>query len=87
MQEQRICIICKKPYIATLPQSLCCSTECSKIRRRHTKREYMKEYSKSVNSEKKPRKKKHGMSDLARINAEARAAGMTYGLYVGVMGL
>jgi len=49
----------------------------------------MREYNKSANVVEKPRKKrkKHGMSGLAQINAEARAVGMTYGQYVGIMGL
>ena len=37
-------------------------------------------------SEKATKSRKKKMS-LAQINAEARAAGMTYGQYVGVMGL
>ena len=86
MQEERICVVCNKPFVTTVPSRLCCSPECSVERDKQTRREYMREYSKSANTDNKPRKKKR-ISKLAQINAEARAAGMTYGQYVGVMGL
>jgi len=83
--QYRRCVICNKPFVAKVTRQICCGEECSKIRRNQT----MREYNKSANVVEKPRKKrkKHGMSGLAQINAEARAVGMTYGQYVGIMGL
>ena len=85
MAEYRRCVICNKPFVAKVVQALCCSPECSKVRRSQKMSAYNKTaYAQKSEKATKSRKKK---MSLAQINAEARAAGMTYGQYVGVMGL
>lgn len=86
MQEQRICIICNKPFVAKVAQAICCSPECGKLRKKFTQREYYKSFyveNKEAAAEKAKKKRKQKTSFEQDI-AAADAMGVSYGIYVAI---
>ncbi len=68
----RECIVCGKKFEAKSHFANVCSEKCRKVRRAEIDR----------NSRLKRKKTKKKMSELSRINEEARALHMSYGQYV-----
>lgn len=84
---EKICVICGQTFKTTRPMKKTCSQECSCENEKEVKRranERKREEAKKKPPEKKSRKKKKEISDLARINQEAREHGMSYGKYVPI---
>lgn len=72
----KTCKWCKKKFDTQKVNRKYCSEECAK----QGKLKYQREYeAKKAAEKKKPRKKKSDLADSART---ARAAGMSYGIYV-----
>lgn len=87
----KICDVCGKPFEA-YGNSKRCSSKCEKIayeklmkesrRRQNRERQlYMKENNRRKVEKANPRKKGDGNKSLIAKNAEARAAGLSYGQY------
>lgn len=73
-KQPMICEICGKEYMG-IKLSKTCSEECRKEQDRIKNAIWKAEH-------RTKSKRKKGMSELARINQEARENGMTYGKYV-----
>jgi ribosomal protein L20 len=76
--KPRKCLYCEAEFIPTVKGKMYCSDKCRETA--HHKRKNAKKREATVQRRTKKEKKE---SDLARINAEARAMGMTYGQYEG----
>jgi ribosomal protein L20 len=80
--KPRKCLYCEAEFIPTVKGKKYCSDKCRETA--HHKRQNAKRREGTVQRRKKREKKE---SDLARINAEARAMGMHYGQYVAWKGV
>lgn len=75
-KQPMVCEICGKEYMG-IKLSKACSDECRKEQDRIRSAIWKAEHKTGQN-----RRKKKEISELARINEEARENGMTYGKYV-----
>ncbi len=73
------CGWCRKEFKTGRDNEIYCSEECKKEKRKENYRNHMARM--KLLKEQEPVPEKKGMSELARINAKARAAGMSYGQY------
>lgn len=86
--ETRVCIICRKPYIAHHPHQLACSDKCKAKRKAWRRKQQYDEaikrgdnpYSRKPVASAKPVYKPPEPLDL--IAWKAKKAGMSYGKYV-----
>lgn len=82
MKHIRNCLICYQKFESNGPKSKYCGTECARRAMNESKRAKRREKREAEKAAKRPK-----MKSLAIINAEARAAGMTYGQYVAIKGI
>ena len=73
------CGWCGKEFKTGRDNNLYCCDECKREKRKENSRNHAKKM--KLLQEQEPVQEKKGMSELARINAKARAAGMSYGQY------
>lgn len=77
----RICPICGKEFVIRSSNHKMCSPECKKEQRNRANK------LRGVSSDNKPLCYTRTNHDLSKMAAEARAAGMSYGQYVGLKGI
>ena len=85
MSGERICAICGKTYVSVQYNAKYCSDECKDEGRRRKNKENRDEKKKDKNAVRKENANKR--KTIVNIAAEAKKAGMSYGLYVAQMGL
>ena len=85
MEDKRKCEHCGKEYIPKRVNAKYCSRECSKKADRINSMEWYREW-REKKKQQEEMKKAGKNQELARINAAAREAGMTYGEYVSKNG-
>lgn len=84
----KICKVCMKEFVSDKPQRVCCSVECSEENKLATAREYQRRIrAAGLRKDIKKNTKKPKNTSIVDMAVKAKAAGMSYGQYVGMMAM
>lgn len=81
--NEKVCVLCGKPFFAERGSKRYCGPECAQERKRQRSNEYRQQEAarKRMESERQ-RLANLKEESIAEVNAKARAAGMSYGQYM-----